>query len=193
MEKQNRIFPPGRQYHCLLHFIEVPDSYLSELLEKTGNSLSDAKELMKAPGSKFHHTWAESPLSLWEKMDDFTPFIVKEEVRKDGNLHIAFQFPEDAYPQGIGFDGIVSRDRLPLKELKKIDHVNRNGFDVACIRLKDIPETHEMHLVLDSGHPSSVITFFPGTYAPPFPRKEFQSEEDYTHNLSFWDNHLLIL
>ncbi len=193
MEKQNRIFTPERQYHCLLHFSEVPEDYLIELCKITGHSLAEAHELMNAPGSKFQVNWIESPLSLWEKLPEFAQFIVREQVRKDGNKHIAFNFPKKLYPTGIGFDGIIAKDQLPSNLLTRIQYVLRNGFEVATVKIDNTPVTYELHLIMGSGNPESVITMFPGTYAPPFPKKEFQTEEDFLNNMSFWENHLMVL
>jgi hypothetical protein len=192
MEKQNRIFTPERQYHCLLHFSKVPDDYLSGLCALTGHTAAEAREIMNAPGSKFHVNRFDSPLSLWEKLPEFSPFVVKEELRKDGNIHIAYRFPEQLFPSGIGFDGLIARNELPVGLPKNIQHVKRNGYEVASVKMDDMPVTFELHLVMASGNPESVITMFPGTYAPPFPKKEFQTEEDYLNSLSFWENHLMV-
>jgi hypothetical protein len=39
---------------------------------------------------------------------------------------------------------------------------------------------------------SYIATIFPGTYAPPFPDREDQSEEEFNENKRFWDSHAII-
>jgi hypothetical protein len=89
----------------------------------------------------------------------------------------------------VGTCGIAKRTDIPSND---IIVENRDGFQIEIGLVKELPKTQEFCVIAsETDRGKSVITAFPGMYAPPFPAVD-QNKEDYLKSNEFWLTYVLI-
>ena len=180
------------QFHLLRHFNRVDDDYLETFLSVSGYSRLEVMEQLEIQGSRFLYSFAPNPLILWNKISSLIEGGKCEILLHPGRRVYSFHFERSQYPEGIGqcylvsFDDLTEEEKELLKEEKRGDHIVK-----VIGGIPPVP-TWEMHLIEITGEENYVATVFPGTYAPPFPDRENQTEEEYSENSGFWEKHAII-
>ena len=192
MTLRNIRFPVENQLHALHHFRDIPNDYLRWLADESGKGLDYVLESAKLPGSRFHPEFASHPSSLFEKLCSFEHLAEASAHHDPQKYRLAFRFSSDSFPLGIGFEGLVHTDQLSDEERKTLRNSERNGYKIRTARtLRNFP-TWELHAII-AKHPfPTLITVFPGKYAPPFPDPLRQTKEFLEHCRAFWSEMVFI-
>lgn len=180
-------------FHLLKHFRKVDDKYMETLCKDPEYTTDRITEQMERPGSKFNPSWVSNPhdliRALWIKLK--AQNMDARWISDRCVLELTFDRKE--FPDGIGTDNLISIDEIPEQE-----RANIREEPTDIIGLKTIiytPEkTWKLHLILGRiEDKTSILTIFPGKYAPMFPDPELQSNEEYLISKTFWENHVLIV
>lgn len=168
-------------YHCLTHFQRIDHLTRSAMLDAGYTDWQIDAQLNK-PGSKFHASFAQSPMQVVEKLENECPDVLNDLPEPDvaGRVRLSFELGYET-----GTDGVVALSSLTPEELSAVREEERNGCIIRKVRLSRTLPTNECQLVLqkeDQGY--SIITLFPGVMAPPLPRNGASDP--------FWDNHCFI-
>lgn len=180
------------QFHILRHFTAPGEEYIAELSKSSGYSPEEILEQVSLTGSKFHAAFARNPLELWE--------IIKSEMQKHNHSVktifqrrvYGFDFSREKYPGGIGTTGLSKISDLTESEKLTLKEELRGGFAVLTVSLEKQSPTWEMHLVVLLTSDPFITTIFPGVYAPPFPDRPVQDEEEKRACEEFWKEHALV-
>ena len=175
-------------FHLLRHFSLVNDNAIKCLIDR-GYSKASIDENLQIPGSKFHDFFATDIKSLMLQCDAINKTT---SLRKNGYLHISYEFEELKFPIGIGTIGIIT-----LEELKSISSnqpvLKKNrGHQLLHTTVSKLPTTNMLTLVLKEQQSSNfLITAFPGSPALPLPSTKFSAELNETCKL-FWEQHVFL-
>lgn len=137
-----------------------------------------------ASGSYFESSIFPDPDTLLALLEGMEP----EKKYQQGNGREAHVY---CFPSGTvcGYVGLGKRRDYDKAEW---DEELRNGFVIQFAWVDSLVPTHSLTLVCDvTALPYSIITAFPGDYAPAFPHQgmdevEFAMAED------FWQEHILL-
>ena len=176
------------EFHMLRHFSEVDPSMLASIRGK-GRDDKEIGEMLKAPGSRFHASFARSIEGLLDVLFS-RPFRCNEGVT--GNLELEWSFPGNEYHSGVGTRSVVSIEILTEEERRSIYSMENRGMDLLHLDVGQLPVTWECALVLkkiDNG--CLFITAFPGTPALPLPHPGMSAD---VHALckEFWQSHVFL-
>jgi len=180
------------QFHLLRHFNRVDDDYLEKFLSVSGYSREEVTEQLEIQGSRFFYCFAPNPLILRDKVNGMLQSGQYGLLQNPGREVYSFRFDKGSYPEGIGLCYLVSLDDLSGEEKGVLREEKRGEHTVKVIPGIPPVSTWEMHLVRITGPEEYIATVFPGTYAPPFPDRECQTEEEYRGNSGFWEKHAII-
>lgn len=152
---------PEKQKHLLRHFTEN-----------------------KTSGSKFNPALFPTPEALINYINSIIPYYVFPQ----GNNAMVYCF-RSISGECMGLIGIANRRDVPLSDIVT---ENRDGHLQEIGEVNELPETEEFCVIATrTAIGNSIITAFPGPYAPPYPDKR-QSKEDLEYSRLFWDTHVLL-
>ena len=185
-------FTADRQFHILKHFQSVDSEYKEYLTGHYGCAHEDIEIRLKMHGSKFRNTFCSNPLELID--------LLKAEFRRqqvesywtDDRCEFQISFLLSDFPNGIGEDRVLHINEVP--DLIKEPFIGKDIETLHNIIYKTDPRptwTANVILQLIGGQPE-VISIFPGIYAPSFPDREGQEEEQYAKSMQFWCQHIII-
>jgi hypothetical protein len=180
------------QFHLLRHFSRVDDDYLENFISISGFTRKEVIQQLELQGSRFLYSFAPNPSILWDKV---YAMIFSENYRSKlypGRKVYSLHFDERSYPEGIGLCNLVALNELNPVEKESVREEKRGEHMIRVI--SGIPPvlTWILNVVEVIGEENYISTIFPGTYAPPFPDREEQSEEEYLENSRFWESHAII-
>lgn len=180
------------QFHILRHFQSVPSDY-QERLFNAGIKPEEISRQLSLSGGKFYHAFAANPEALWLKLRTRLEATCPD-IKWDRDFaRCSIQFNTLDYEQGIGFDGIIRIDALPVAEIPFIKLEERDGYLVKVYGQAVRHPTWQANLVLQKNEFGIFVkTIFPGTLAPPFPVKSMMTEPELENSLAFWNNSALI-
>ncbi len=180
------------QFHLLRHFNRVDGDYLENFLKVSGYSREEVREQLEIQGSRFLYSFAPNPLILWNKISALIERDKCEILLHPGREVYSFRFDKNSYPEGIGLCYLVSLDDFSGEDKELLREEKRGEHTIKVIPgIPPVP-TWEMHLVWITGPEEYIATVFPGTYAPPFPDREHQTESEYAKNSKFWEAYAII-
>lgn len=175
-----------RLFHLLRHFENIDNECLGTLIQ-IGYTNEQIIMGLKASGSLFLPSFCSSPSQLPKVLSILKPAIIK--LQKNGFYIINFLFKKH-----IGTNGLVRIDELSKRDQERIFFQKRDGIKIKVIKGIKAPGTGEVHVIakqkLDS-NTYSIITCFPGTLSPPFP-KYITNEEERLISENFWKKHVLM-
>lgn len=180
------------QYHILRHFMDPGEEYVAELAKSLEYSPDEIRMQLSLSGSKFQAGFARNPLELWE--------IIKAEAQQSNFIlrtvfHrgiYTFNFNREKYTGGIGTLGISKISDLTESEKLTLEVEIRGGFPVKTVSIEKLRLTWELQLVVLLSDDPFITTIFPGIYAPPFPDRSVQDEEESHTCEEFWRDHALV-
>jgi len=135
-------------------------------------------------GSTFNPSFVAGPKDLLAFLETNQP----QKIFHQKNQRVVFQF-ELAPSQVAGLEGIGLKENLPPDS---IGIQERNGFLVEIGMVEALPETPFFCVVLNpipAGF--EIVTAFPGRYAPPFPYKGQEPDENESSR-EFWSKYVLL-
>jgi hypothetical protein len=184
-------FELDRQVHVLKHFSRVDIGYLKKVTLEGNYSASEIEDQLAGTGSKFYPEFVKNPLELINKLELKDQFIIIHEEQDPELLVFQLEFRKRSFPNGIGTDDVFFCDEV--KDRIEIHYEEMNGISIQVVKGTPKP-TWRMNLILHKSEEGiSVITIFPGLYAPPFPNSEEQTREQYAVCKKFWDEHGFII
>ena len=175
-----------RLFHLLRHFESIDDNCLDKLIQN-GYTKKNIVDGLKSSGSLFLPSFCSSPCQLSEIFSKLKPITTK--LQENGFYVINFLFKKN-----IGTNGLIAIDELSKKDHKRIFFQNRDGIKIKVIKDITAPLTNEAHIIAKKESNNDVydiITSFPGTLSPPFP-KYITNEEEKAVSEDFWEKHVLI-
>jgi len=187
------LFDKELQYHVLKHFKEVDEPYIDKLCKSEICTREQMLERMKRPGSNFNPAWVSNPEDLVKGLFLKLKAIDPSVVWKHNRCELEIVFDREEFPEGIGYDNLIPVDELSDTEKADIIELERDAIPLKTIVRTPHP-TWEVQLILGrDGEEIRTLTIFPGKYAPIFPDREIQSEEDYLNSKAFWETHVLMV
>lgn len=136
------------------------------------------------PGSHFFPEIFESIEDLLDYIHQHKPFEVIEQ--SSGRKAYCYKHHLNL---NVGTYGIANRIAIPAKD---IIVEKRDGFQIEVGLVKELPQTSEFCVIAaDTDRGKSVITAFPGLYAPPFPSNRM-TEDDLLSSQTFWQKFILV-
>ena len=91
----------------------------------------------------------------------------------------------------IGYDALMPIAELSDEELEEIKWTDRLGYQIQYLK-KTPTRTHQMMAIFHQNEELELKTVFPGEYAPPFPNKTIQTEQEFSKSKIFWNQHVLL-
>lgn len=135
-------------------------------------------------GSKFNEAIFPDPESILEFIQENTPFEI---IKQEDNIEVMMFKLENG--KIAGTCGVAKRSEIAPEKIKRD---SRDGFSMDIAHLNASPTTSEFCVVVKTMEKlKSVITAFPGIYAPPFPNNS-QTQEKKMESRIFWDSHILV-
>jgi len=182
-------FPMDRQFHVLKHFVDIDKEY--EKLLRLSYSKEEINYILNELGSYFYKDFSENPLNLLRDLLESKIDAIEVDAVTN-NLHLSYSYTKSEYPDGIGLDNLIAIEELSPDEVIAIETKYLGGNKVQSIKSEAKP-TWELHIIIAQQSDSyTIITMFPGMYAPPFPDYKNQSKDSYLKNKKFWDKHIFI-
>lgn len=166
-------------FYLCKHFSKIDDSERT-ILEENYSSIEVDRQLAQV-GSKFYPEFTKGPYDLIAKLNTADP----DEVFNQNNLRTVFIF---RYNMEIGTDGIVSINSLSKRNRNEIYCKSRGGVTVKTWKTSKKIETHQVVLIAKE---NSIITCFPGTFAPSLPSANM-TENEFKLAHDFWKQHVFI-
>ncbi len=190
LEKASQFqFGPERQFHTMKHFSSIDEAFVKQFLHQYQN-IEGIEESLAKNVSKFHPTFANNPFSVIGRLSNPDLYELRH-VRENGKrIEIQLGFSPDQFPEGIGWDRIISLEELPGSArtfVKKMDGLLFCNYNVMP------SSTWDLNIILektDEGY--EIITFFPGILAPPLPGKGVQSKSEFERSTKFWTSHVIV-
>ena len=171
---------------------------IKQLIQALENVMLDSERLehlqihfseddQKVRGSKFKSEFIAHSLELVQ--------YIMQQIQS-GNYHLEMDEEEiivkiTEKSQIVGYDALAKIEDLSEKEKEKIEWKERFGFKVRCLE-KQATETSQLMTIFRKGNPMVLKTVFPGHYAPAFPNKSLQTDQEYLKSQSFWNQHVLL-
>lgn len=168
-------------YHCLTHFETIDEGTRAFMLD-FGYTDVQIEDQLRKPGSKFHASFAQSPMQVVDRLKRECPdvFVNMPEPDTCGRIRLSFVLDEVA-----GTDGVVAIDSLTQEELATMCTELRNGCMIRKVRISRCVPTDECQMVLAVENDIfNIITLYPGIQAPPLPKNGEPN--------AFWDNHCFV-
>lgn len=136
------------------------------------------------PGSHFDQSVFRSMNDLLNYINSYEPYdVIGQSATKKAYL---FRHHEGIE---VGTCGIALRNTIPSSDIIR---ENRDGFQLEIGMVKELPKTNEFCVIAtETNQGKSVVTAFPGIYAPPFPAAG-QTREEYLRNKIFWNEFILM-
>ncbi len=182
-----------KQFHILRHFSKIDAYYRSELKTNTNLTEEEINNELSISGSKFHHEFAANPKQLWEKIQSHEEFNFQYiNLWEKNRAEVILFFNQDDYPNGIANNALVKVDDLPAEKKALIKQQDRDGFIVKHLNLDMPMPTWQLNIILINKKEPSVITIFPGIYAPPFPNPKIQQNAELEKSKLFWKQYAFI-
>jgi hypothetical protein len=89
----------------------------------------------------------------------------------------------------VGANGIAKKEDIPEENIAL---EIRDGYHIKIGLVDKLPKTKEFCVVaIDTNQGRSVITIFPGMYAPPFPSNRMTGD-DFLRSQTFWQKFILV-
>ena len=182
-------FSLERQFHCLRHFEYLGCEQLIQIAtDFPGYSFEQIDKELKLIGSKFHRTFALSPINL---LDELSGANSLKHMIETGQSVFQFSFDPLKFPNGIGNSAIVKISGCSDEERAQLKKIRRGQFEVWSLSVSELPPTWTMTIISRSREEScEIITLFPGEYAPKFPIKGDPNE---SINRLFWEDHAFLM
>ncbi len=189
---ENAEFPIERQFHVLKHFCKIDPDYRENIIEQSEYTEEEIDFQLKGRGSKFLPVFCKNPLDLFEIIKKKFEYQKIEAFWIAGRCEFQIEFSKTDFPNGIGEDRIIHLDQVP--EVIKSAFSKRDYETLQQIVYETDPKlTWIVNVILQTvDHKPTIISIFPGTYAPPVPNREEQSEEQYNESVEFWSKHIII-
>ena len=91
--------------------------------------------------------------------------------------------------QIVGYNGVAKRSEISSNDIVK---ERRGEHEIETAYLKSLlPTSHFCIISIQTSKGLSIVTAFPGDYAPPFPNNN-QSKEMFDLSVLFWKEHILL-
>lgn len=158
-------------FHCSRHFSKLCTSEKAKI-EASGRTAAEINAMLARPGSKF---FADSVAEVVEAI--LRNAVKTENVDSKVVVHATFRQP-------VGLTGILSDNELTDSMRAGIREDKRGPYTVRTVPCATMSPTREAHLVMDA-LTHSVITLFPGCYAPAIPSEGWSASP-------FWSTHYFI-
>lgn len=182
-EFKNIVFSTDAQFHTLVHFEQIDTPYQNFLID-AGYNVENIKEQLGTIRSKFYPQLFNNPVELVPLIEK----AKKQEINYDSGK-ISIQINTDI---AIGKDNLVKIDSLKNQDQQKLKKVELNGVELWKIVAEPVP-THQINAILfTESTQNTLVTIFPGTFAPPFPDKNKQSQKEWSMSNEFWTKHAFI-
>jgi hypothetical protein len=137
-----------------------------------------------SPGSYFEPSLFPDPDTLLAVLEGIEPD--KKHQQGQGREAHVYSFPESTV---CGYVGVGKRSNYAKSECGE---ELRNGFVTPFAWVDSLLPTHTLTIVCDSHVlPYSMITAFPGDYAPAFPHQGMNPIE-FAEAEGFWQEHILL-
>jgi len=182
----NFVINDERLFHLLRHFESIDDDCL-DILIHNGYTEKNIVDGLKSSGSLFLPSFCFSPCQLSDIFSNLKPVTIK--LQENG--FYAINYFSKKY---LGTNGLIAIDELSKKDQKRIFFQNRDGIKIKVVKEITAPLTKEAHIIAKKESDNDVydiITCFPGTLSPPFP-KYITNEKEKIISEKFWANHVLI-
>lgn len=163
--KRVQNFSTNLEVHLLRHFDIVSDEYLTDLSSRGGIQKDELRGYLQFPASKFHPSFASTPLSLYERLSESSPQDWQVVAELAGKIDYVVNFPKMQWPKGIGYDQIIAAKDLTKENLGRIKLQRRGQFMVKTLVCNAFPITNQLVIVLDNKQ--AALTIFPGQWLPP--------------------------
>ena len=179
--------------HILRHFPNSisKSSKINLRNQRIVNNDQDLELNLNMSGSKFLTNKYKDPFQLLDEIN-----VLIENKEKKYFLNSVYYEINSEEP--IGVDNLISIEMIQDKSLITKDQ--RSGYEVNCIDADLIKEnlTNNLIVILDNKNNNNIITAWPGTYAPDFPRpikniNDVKEKEAYEKCANFWRNHAFII
>ena len=177
------------QFHILKHFVTIDETYRNLLL-MNGFSQDYIDQQLKTVGSVFDKSFSNNPQELLRTLINNKQFITsinETEFTKEIQFDV-----ESIYDDGVGFDNLISLAELTSNQ-KNTVYKRKIGDELFFHISTHFKRTNIVNMIvakLEKGY--SIITIFPGTYAPPFPNEKKQNKIEYKISIDFWNKHAFI-
>ncbi len=177
------------QFHILKHFVTIDETY-RKLLLINGFSHDQIVQQLKTVGSVFDKSFSNNPQELLTTLINNKRFITSINETKF-TKEIQFSI-ESIYDDGVGFDNLISLAELTSNQ-KNTLYKRQIGDELFFHISTPFKRTNIVNMIvakLEKGY--SIITIFPGTYAPQFPNEKKQNKLEYKVSVDFWNKHAFI-
>jgi len=162
-ELKQFLVPPENEKHLLRHFMSDP-----------------------TPGGKFNPDLFPNTQALLEYIAQNPPLNCF--VQANGRYAFLYQTAENAF---AGWTGISPRNKWPEHALIPGE---RDGCSIYTVHIADLEKTHTFSVITNPPEQGqySILTAFPGPYAPPLPNTTLpplilkEARE-------FWDQHVFLI
>lgn len=176
------------EFHMLRHFSSVEEGMLANIRGK-GHSRREIDDMLNAPGSRFHATFADSIDGLLEILFKY-PFRMNEGI--SGNLELEWGFPMAEYPSGVGTRSVSSMESLSEEQRRSVYILKNRGMDLLHLDVEALPATWDCCLVLKRIKAGFLfITAFPGNPALPLPYAGMEPAALAACS-EYWDSHVFL-
>lgn len=167
MALKNVMKDSGRLEHLQLHFSENDQ---------------------KLRGSAFKKDFVKNSLELVQFVSQQVHLRNFELFKSNSEVRLKIKHPSKI----VGFDALVNIYKLSEEEKEAIKWMDRFGHQVRYIIKPSQPSHSLMVIFRIENNQLELKTMFPGEYAPAFPNKTLQNEEELQDSKKFWDQHILL-
>ena len=175
-----------RIFHLLRHFTSIDDNCFNKCLQ-IGYINEQIVEALNVSGSLFFSSFCTSPCQLPEVFS--TLKLVTTKLQENGLY--AIKFISTDY---LGTNGLIPISTLNDQEKKNIYLQKRGGIEINVINGIEAPKTCEAYVIAKrelNRDIYKIITCFPGSLSPPFP-KYIANLKEREISKRFWKKHVLL-
>jgi hypothetical protein len=144
-------------------------------------SIEEVDNYLNQIGSKFFTEFANGPLDLVKKLILHVPNKVF--TQNNGRKVSIYVFDRH-----IGTTGVINRTDIPLEFREQIYEKKRGEAIIWAWKSDEKVYTNQLVLITDN---DTIITCFPGLYAPPLPSSGM-TEEELNEAMDFWNQHVFV-
>ena len=183
----------------ILSFEGVTDDFITAQLQTVGSKfhekIDDPYKLLKVCHQALRDkiSGAEKIPWLYSKEVDEFEAIIKIELSPEQKQSLGLNPNE--YAGDVSVIEITPEIENQITKEQRGKGEKKDHIEVNVISGVDLPETDTLIISLkkkNQDSPPELYTAYTGIIAPSLPRKEEQSEEEFSYNKSWWDNHAFI-
>ncbi|PKP17025.1 MAG: hypothetical protein CVU05_16250 [Bacteroidetes bacterium HGW-Bacteroidetes-21] len=187
------VFDSQTRMHIIKHFSVLSDDFMNDL-KNTSKTITDIKQRLTLPGSKFFADFAADPDELFKKSKEIIIFNQNQLPWINDKSEFVVDFSVSDYPDGIGTNNLIHHNELSEKQRKIVKYREISGSRIGCV--EGVPsKTFTLNIILQKKTDIQfrIVTLFPGKMAPAFPSSYAKDSEPYKKSMTFWKENYFIV